>query len=522
MIIYSSLFLIAAISGPVCVDAVELEKADDPIDGKFIVTTAPGVITEGGGEIRSPQADKILQIIAGPDGDNIIAQSHDGDDIGTQYHGEVEQVYRSVMEGFAATLDRVGLQNVLNSPDVVGVEQDGYVELDQVRSWDLDRIDDENLPPDQSSNPTFGNSGQGVTAYVIDTGILASHVEFEGRATQEFDSTGGSNADCHGHGTHVAGTVGAKTYGVANKVKLVGVKVLSCSGKGSLSGFIAGIDWVKANAKKPATANISLGGIRSIAVNTSIKNLVTSGVTTVVVAGNNSGDMCQKSTKSELSAITVASATQANTRSSFSNWDKCVDVFAPGSGIKSPWIGSNTATKIISGTSMASPHVCGTVALYLGQDSNLSPTVVALKIRADSNSKKILNSRSGTSNRMLVVGGSGEKQFTSSSEVQGQVRIYCQDPENYDTTEYGPMQNWDVSQVTSMYQVFSMYYNGQTNECDIPDISGWDVSQVTDFSWMFFYAKSFNQNIGNWDVSKGITFYYMFYYATSFNQNIGN
>ena len=162
------------------------------------------------------------------------------------------------MEGFTATLDDVGLQNVLKSPDVVGVEQDGYIQLDQVGSWGLDRIDDEDLPLDRSYNPTFGNNGAGVTAYVIDTGILHTHKEFEGRAEQKFNSAGGSNTDCHGHGTHVAGTIGAKTYGVANRVKLVGVKVFRCNGVGSFSNVLAGIDWVGINAKKPAIASMSI------------------------------------------------------------------------------------------------------------------------------------------------------------------------------------------------------------------------------------------------------------------------
>ena len=273
-----------------------------------------------------------------------------------------------------------------------------------------------------------------MTAYIIDTGILASHDEFEDRATQEFNSAGGANEDCHGHGTHVAGTVGSKTYGVANKVKLVGVKVLSCSGSGTWSSVIAGIDWVTANAKKPATANISLAGGKSDAVNAAVKSLVNSGVTSIVAACNNNNmDSCLQTHANEASAIVVASTTQHKAQFYFSNRGSCVNIFAPGSDVKSPWIGSNSAIRTMSATSMASPHVCGTVALYLGQDPNLSPTAVASRLLADS----MLNARSRISNSMFIVGSSGKKQFTSTLEVQEQVRIYCRDPANYDTTEYG-------------------------------------------------------------------------------------
>jgi len=392
--IYSSLFLIGAISLPAYASGTELIETENPVDGNFIVTTAPGVIPQGDDEIGASQANKIRQIIAGPN----------GDDMGAQSHGEVLQVYGSALEGFAASLDGVGLHNVLNSPDVVSVEQDGYVQLNQVGSWGLDRIDNKDLPLDQSYKPTFGNAGAGVTAYIIDTGILASHKEFEGRATQEFNSAGGVNEDCNGHGTHVAGTVGAKTYGVANKVKLVGVKVLSCAGGGTWAGVIAGIDWVAANAKKPATANMSLGGSKNVALNAAVKKLVDSGVSTVVAAGNNNGDACQKSPASEVSAITVGSTTNVDARSSFSNWGTCVDIFAPGSNIKAPWIGSDTATKTISGTSMASPHVCGATALYLAEDPSLSPDAVISKMSADSISGTITNVGSGSPNKFLFVG----------------------------------------------------------------------------------------------------------------------
>jgi len=323
--------------------------------------------------------------------------------MGAQSHGEPTQIYDS-LNGFAANLDERGLDNVLHNPMVESVVEDGYVKLDQVGSWGLDRIDDKDLPLDNTYNPTFGNNGEGVTAYIIDTGVLHTHTEFGGRATQEYNSVGdGKNYDCHGHGTHVAGTVGAKTYGVANKAKIVGVKVLSCGGGGTWSGVIAGVNWVKANAKKPATANMSLGGGRNTALNAAVKALVASGVSTVVAAGNSNRDACSYSPASEPDAITVGSTTNTDARSSFSNYGQCVDIFAPGSNIKAPWIGSNTATRTISGTSMASPHVCGGAALYLGMNPDLTPTELVEKMLKDSIANTITNVGSGSPNKFLYV-----------------------------------------------------------------------------------------------------------------------
>ena len=336
-------------------------------------------------------------------------------------------MYESVFTGFAADLDEIGLQNVLNNPNVVSVEEDGYVQLDRA-TWGLDRIDDEDLPLDGTYEPTFGNDGEGVTAYIIDTGILHTHTEFEGRATQEFNSAGGSNVDCNGHGTHVAGTVGAKTYGVAKKAKLVGVKVLSCSGGGTWSGVIAGVNWVKANAKKPATANMSLGGGKNTALNTAVKALVASGVSTVVAAGNSNIDACRFSPASEPDAITVGSTTDTDARSSFSNWGTCVDIFAPESSIKAPWIGSNTATRTISGISMASPHVCGGAALYLGQNPNLTPTEILSNMLEDSIVDTITNVGTGSPNNFLYV--------AATKPISPVAKVDFSDPDASDNTRF--------------------------------------------------------------------------------------
>ena len=387
-----SLLRIGLLCIPGCVVATDVLTVEEPVPNGFIVTFVDGYLNKAG-ELGAMSAEsQIDQVINGGDGGGLSAQSH----------GNVEHIYDN---GFAAILDDAGLQNVLNSDKVIAVEEDGYVQLDQVKSWGLDRIDDKDLPLDASYNPTFGNDGEGVTAYVIDTGILDTHVEFEGRAKQEYNSVSGDpNIDCNGHGTHVAGTIGSKNYGVANKAKLVGVKVLSCTGGGTWSGVIAGINWVKDNARnrKPATANMSIGGGKSASVNAAVKALVESGVSTVVAAGNSNRDACSYSPASELTAITVGSTTNTDARSSFSNYGSCVDIFAPGSSITAPWIGSNTATRTISGTSMASPHVCGGAALYLGQDKNLSPDDLVQKMLDDAIDGTITDVKSPT-NKFLYV-----------------------------------------------------------------------------------------------------------------------
>jgi len=245
-------------------------------------------------------------------------------------------------------------------------------------TWGIDRIDQRNLP--LSNSYGVSGVGSGVVAYIIDTGIQTEHNEFKdesgsrNRARWGINTTGdGNNRDCNGHGTHVAGTVGGLVYGVAKDVELVAVKVLGCGGSGSYAGVIEGIEWVMNDAAakgKPATANLSLGGGASQAVDTAVKNLHDSGVVTVVAAGNSDTDACRASPAREPAVITVGSTTNSDRRSSFSNYGTCVDIFAPGSSVTSAWIGSNTRTRTISGTSMASPHVCGGVALLLGNGVN--------------------------------------------------------------------------------------------------------------------------------------------------------
>jgi serine protease len=242
-----------------------------------------------------------------------------------------------------------------------------------------------------------------VHAYIIDTGIRGSHSQFSGRMGNGHTTItdGNGTNDCNGHGTHVAGTVGGTTYGVAKGVTLHPVRVLGCNGSGSTSGVIAGVDWVTANHQSPAVANMSLGGGASTALDDAVRNSIASGVTYAIAAGNSNANACNSSPARVTQALTVGSSTNADARSSFSNFGTCVDLFAPGSNITSAWIGSDTATNTISGTSMASPHVAGVAALYLATDPTASPATVHAAVVNNASVNKLSGIGTGSPNRLL-------------------------------------------------------------------------------------------------------------------------
>jgi subtilisin family serine protease len=240
-----------------------------------------------------------------------------------------------------------------------------------------------------------------VNVYIIDTGIRLTHNQFGGRAFAGFDALGGNSTDCHGHGTHVAGTVGGSTYGVAKAVRLFAVRVLSCSGSGSTSGVIAGVDWVTANHLDPAVANMSLGGGVSNALDTAVNNSINAGVTYAIAAGNSNTNAANSSPARVAAAITVGSTTRTDARSSFSNFGSVVDVFAPGSAILSAWYTSNTATATLSGTSMAAPHVAGVAARILQSNPGASPATVRNEIVNTATAGVLSGIPTGTANRLL-------------------------------------------------------------------------------------------------------------------------
>ncbi len=316
-------------------------------------------------------------------------------------------VYTAVLNGFAGTLNAGQLTALEHNPNVAYIEQDGVATASTTQSgatWGIDRIDQRALP--LSTTYSYTNTGAGVTAYIIDTGIRFDHSQFGGRASSGYDAVdGGSADDCNGHGTHVSGTVGGSTYGVAKSVSLVAVRVLNCSGSGTWSGVIAGMDWVAANHATPAVANMSLGGGASTAVDDATRRLIASGVTTGIAAGNgNQGgreqDACKYSPARVAEGITVGATEKTDTKTSWSNYGNCVDIFAPGYQITSAWYTSATASNTISGTSMATPHVVGVAALYLQSNPGASPAAVASALSANATQHIVKNSKT-TNNNLL-------------------------------------------------------------------------------------------------------------------------
>jgi subtilisin family serine protease len=256
-----------------------------------------------------------------------------------------------------------------------------------------------------STTYTYSTTASNVHAYIIDTGILTTHTQFGGRASSGFDFVDNdSNAtDCNGHGTHVAGTVGGSTYGVAKGVSLVAVRVLNCSGSGTTAGVVSGINWVTSHAIKPAVANMSLGGGASTSLDNAVSASVASGVTYAVAAGNSNANACNSSPSRVATAITVGATSRTDARASFSNFGSCLDIFAPGVGITSSWFSSTTATNTISGTSMASPHVAGGAALVLAKNPSFTAAQVTSALIAASTTGVVTSAGSGSPNRLLFV-----------------------------------------------------------------------------------------------------------------------
>ncbi|MCP2329625.1 subtilisin family serine protease [Hamadaea flava] len=330
--------------------------------------------------------------------------------LANRYGGSINRTYKHAVHGFSAKMSATAAAQLAANPDVAYVEQDRTISLAGTQaptpSWGLDRIDQRALPLDNSY--TYANNGAGVKAYIIDTGINFTHSDFGGRAISGADTVDNDNdaSDCHGHGSHVAGTVGGTSYGVAKGVTLVGVRVIGCTGSGTYSGVIAGVDWVAADhaAGARAVANMSLAGPYDAGLNTAVARAISDGVVFAVAAANSNADACSFTPAMVPEAITVGATTDTDTRASYSDYGYCVDIFAPGSGITSAWIGSDTATKTANGTSMATPHVTGAAALVLAANPGFTPQQVRDKLVVNTATYGVVTDPGpGSPNRLLNV-----------------------------------------------------------------------------------------------------------------------
>jgi subtilisin family serine protease len=320
-------------------------------------------------------------------------------------------VYSHALKGYAAKLPAAALDRIRQDPRVDYVEPDGVVSIETTQPsppWGLDRIDQRNLP--LSTTYSYTSTGSGVTAYVIDTGIRKTHVDFGGRASDGFDAIDGLPADdCNGHGTHVAGTIGGTTYGVAKGVQLKAVRVLNCQGSGTYSQVIAGVDWVKADhaAGRPAVANMSLGGPVDQATDQAVSNAIADGIVFGIAAGNSSADACNFTPARVAGALTVAASDINDNFASFSNRGSCVDIIAPGVSVLSAWNSSNTATNILSGTSMATPHVVGIAARAWSSDPAATANRITRRVKRQATTGVVKGVPGATVNKLAFWSSSG-------------------------------------------------------------------------------------------------------------------
>ncbi|MFF5967148.1 S8 family peptidase [Streptomyces collinus] len=371
-------------------------------------TALPAQATPSAGRIlqeNSANAVENSYIVVLKESAGFRANSTKGEDLVAKYGATVDWTYDAVLNGYAIRISASGARSLAEDPAVEFIEQDRMVHLEATQynpPWGLDRIDQPRLPRNlMYSYPD--TAGKSATVYVIDTGVRITHTEFAGRARHGYDFVDrDTNAsDGNGHGTHVATTVAGKTYGVAKQSKIVSVRVLDNNGAGTLSGVIAGVDWVTVRRVRPAVANMSLGAGVSTSLDTAVRNSIASGVTYAVAAGNSNADATSFSPARVGSALTVGASTWADSRSSFSNYGPRLDMFAPGSLITAGWHTSDTATTTLSGTSMASPHVAGAAAVYLTSHPSAGPATVHSALVNGATTGVLYNIGTGSPNRLL-------------------------------------------------------------------------------------------------------------------------
>ncbi|MFG1846311.1 S8 family peptidase [Micromonospora carbonacea] len=381
------------------------------IGGPASAAPAAGEIRHAGGATAVPSSYIVVlkdSAVGGKAGTRAAAVASSAGSLAKQFGGSVAQVYGAALNGFEVRLSEAAAKRLAAHPAVAWVEQNHEVSLQTTQAnppWGLDRTDQAALPLSKSYNYT--SAGTGVTAYIIDTGININHNDFGGQAVDGYDAVDNAlpAADCNGHGTHVSGTVGGTTYGVAKDVKLVAVRVLNCRGRGTNAGVIGGVNWVTSNhqAGQPAVANMSLGGGANSSLDTAVANSIADGVTYAVAAGNSNANACTSSPAAVPTAITVGATQSNDARASFSNFGTCLDIFAPGVDVLSAWYSSNTATNTISGTSMASPHVAGAAARVLSNNPTWTPAQVASYLTSTATAGVVTSPGTGSPNRLLYV-----------------------------------------------------------------------------------------------------------------------
>lgn len=386
----------------------------------LIVSVAVVVLTTAHSQNPNSNSSKFRRVRADRKIANqyIVVLKDDVNDVDGEAHrlsrdfiGDRGHTYKHALKGFSVRMSEERAAKLANDPRVEYVEEDGVVKLVATQlnaPWGLDRIDQRNRPTD--GRYVYNATGTGVKAYIIDTGVRATHTDFGGRVISGFDAIGDGfgTDDPNGHGTHVAGTVGGSNWGVAKNVTIVAVRVLDAAGFGTNASVVAGVDFVTANhqAGQPAVANMSLGGGSSTAIDNAVANSINDGVTYAVAAGNDNVNACNTSPARVPNAITVGATANNDARSQFtppfaSNFGPCLDIFAPGSNIQSAWNRSDTDSNTISGTSMATPHVAGVAALYLEKNPNASPSNVASAIINGATPNVVTNAGTGSPNRLL-------------------------------------------------------------------------------------------------------------------------
>ncbi|MFJ8824671.1 S8 family peptidase [Streptomyces sp. NPDC102467] len=384
---------LTAIATAAVISAITLPAHAAPAQGRIFGAGEPGAV-----------ADSYIVTLKG----GTRAPSEAGKDLAGKYGAKISHTYSKVLNGYAVRVNEAWAKRLAADPGVASVVQDTKVAFDGTQqkppSWGLDRIDQKDLPLDTSySSPE--SAGAGATVYMIDTGIRISHHDFGGRASYGWDFVDGDATaqDGNGHGTHVAGTVAGKTYGVAKKANVVAVRVLDDEGAGTTAQVIAGIDWVTKNAKKPAVANMSLGGYGNDQLDAAVRNSIASGVTYTVAAGNDGLPADLYSPARVKEAVTVGATDRADARASFSNWGTRVDLFAPGVDITSASYTNNTGKATFSGTSMATPHAAGAAALYLADHPQATPAEVGKALVGQAVPDRVSSAGLGSPNKLLQI-----------------------------------------------------------------------------------------------------------------------